>query len=282
MYASALRSETVGIAEPRRQRADGRVAIVAARLGSATRAARIAESGSLRVRLPRAAGPALEAVLINTAGGIACGDRFAVDVDAGPGAHMVLATPAAEKVYRSDGERSELVVRLKLGAGSDLAWLPQETILFDRARVRRRIEADLAGDASLLLFEAVVFGRAARGEQVSEGFFEDRWRIRREGRLVYADTLRLDGPIAGLLDRPAVAGGARALATCLYVAPDAESRLDEARTVLKGSLSLTGASAWNGLLAARFLAPSGAELRRDAIAFLRGFRGCGLPRVWHC
>jgi urease accessory protein len=282
MYASVLRSKTISPAEPRRQRADGRVAITVAGGSFATRAVRVAESGSLRVRMPRVPGPTLEAVLINTAGGIVCGDRFAIDVDASPGAQVTLATPAAERVYRSDGATADLAVRLKLGAGAGLAWLPQETILFDRARVRRRIEAELPGDASLLLFEAVVFGREARGEEVSEGFFEDRWRIRRAGRLVYADTLRLEGPIAGLLARPAIAAGARALATFLYVAPDAESRLDEARTVLKDCFSLTGASAWNGLLAARFLARSGAELRRDAIAFLKGFRGGGLPRVWHC
>jgi urease accessory protein len=169
---------------------------------------------------------------------------------------------------------------MTLAAGADVAWCPQETILFDRAHVRRRVDVDLAADARLLLFEPVVFGRAARGEEVREGFFEDCWRIRREGRLVYADTLRFDGPITDMLDRPAVGGGARALATCLYVAPDAEGRLEEARALLKASRCSAGASAWNGLLAFRFLARGGAELRRDAAQFLEGFRGCALPRVW--
>ena len=234
----------------------------------------------MRVRMPRVAGPALEAVLLNTGGGIACGDRFAVHVEAGVGAQLALTTPAAEKVYRSDGADAEVAVRLEVAAGADLAWMPQETIVFDRARIRRRIDADVAADARLLLFEPVVFGRAARGEEVRDGFFEDRWRIRCGGRLVYADTLRLEGSIAALLDRAAIGGGARALATCLYVAPDAECRLDQARGHLEGSLGMTGASAWNGLLAVRFLARSGAELRRNAVAFLEGFRGCGLPRVW--
>ena len=119
MYASALRSETISPAEPRRQRADGRVAITVAGGSFATRAVRVAESGSLRVRMPRVPGPTLEAVLINTAGGIACGDRFAIDVDAGPGAQVTLATPAAERVYRSDGATADLAVRLELGAGAD-------------------------------------------------------------------------------------------------------------------------------------------------------------------
>ena len=279
MYASALPSEAVHCA-PARQRAHGRVELSVARLGPATRAARVAEAGSLRVRMPHVGGSTLEAVLINTGGGIACGDQLDIEVDAGRDTHLVLTTPAAEKVYRSDGATAEMTVRMTLAAGADLAWLPQETIVFDRARLRRRFEADVASDARLLLFEPVVFGRTARGEQVDEGFFEDRWRIRREGRLVYADTLHLDGPVAGLLDRPAVAGGGRAIATLLYVAPDAEARLDEARSLLEASVGIAGASAWNGLLAVRFLAQDGAELRRGATAFLEGFRGCALPRVW--
>jgi urease accessory protein len=281
MYASVLRSEAISGA-PLRQRAHGRVALDVARLGPATRPTRVAEGGSLRVRMPRVPGPTLEAVLINTGGGIACGDRFDVDVNAGHLAQLVLTTPAAEKAYRSDGATAEIAVRMTLAAGADLAWLPQETILFDRARLARRVEADIAANARLLIFEMTVFGRRARPEEVREGFFEDRWRIRRDGRLVYADTLRLDGAVANLLDRPAIAGGARALATMLYVAPDAEARLDEVRSLLEGSVCQTGASAWNGLLAVRFLGQDGAELRRDAAGFLKGFRGCALPRVWQC
>jgi urease accessory protein len=230
--------------------------------------------------MPRVGGPALEAVLINTGGGVACGDQLSIAVDAGRDGRIVLTTPAAEKIYRSDGATAEIAVRLTLAAGADLAWMPQETIVFDRARLTRRFEADIAADARLLLFEAIVFGRVAHGEEVREGFLEDRWRVRREGRLVYADTLHLKGEVAALLDRPAIAAGARALAMLLYVATDAEGRLDEARSLLGGRACLSGASAWNGLLVVRFLARDGAELRRDAMAFLEGFRGCGLPRVW--
>ena len=279
MYASALRSEPVGLVASQRQRALGRVALAVARRGPATRVLRVAEAGSLRVRMPRT-GAGLEAVLVNTAGGVACGDSFTVDVEAGPDAQLTLTTPAAEKVYRSDGATAEVAVRLTLAAGADLAWLPQETIVFDRARLRRGLEADLAADARLLLCEAAVFGRSAHGEDLREGFFEDRWRIRRDGKFVYADTLRFAGPVAGLLARPAVAGGARALATVLYVAPDAESRLDEARSLVAASACAAGASGWNGFLAVRFLARDAAELRRGVVAFLESFRGCRLPRVW--
>lgn len=264
-----------------RQRASAHVTMSAAKIGERTQAMRVSEAGSLRVRFPNVAGRALEAVLLNTAGGIACGDAFAVTVNVEHGASVVLTTPAAERVYRSDGETAEYSVQLWLQPETTTCWLPQETILFDHARLRRRIEVDLLGGASLLIFEAVVFGRAARDETVNAGLLEDVWRIRRDGRLAYADTFRIAGDIAEQLRRPVVAGGARALATCLYIAPDAETRLDGARALLDDCTSECGASAWNGLLSIRFLADDVKTLRRDALAFLTGFRGEPLPRVWH-
>ncbi|MFD0938553.1 urease accessory protein UreD, partial [Methylobacterium trifolii] len=161
-----------------------------------TRILDLAESGPSRLRFPRMREAELEAVLVNTAGGIACGDHFRVALDLAENARLVLTTTAAEKIYRSDGPVSRVENQVRLGAGARLAWLPQETILFDRARMARRFEADLAQDASLLVFEAVAFGRHARNEAVEQGLFEDVWRVRRGGRLVYADTLRLDGPVA--------------------------------------------------------------------------------------
>lgn len=251
-----------------------------AKIGGRTQAMRVAESGSLRVRFPNAAGSALEAALVNTAGGVACGDAFAVEITAKDRASLVVTTPAAERIYRSDGLTASYSVQLRLDADTTTCWLPQETILFDRARLRRRIEVDLSAQASLLVFEAIVFGRAARGESVNEGLLEDLWRIRRDGRLAYADTFRMGGDIASLLRKPVVAAGASAIATCLYIAPDAEARLEEARALLDGCASECAASAWNGLLSIRFVASDVNTLRRDAVIFLSGFRQAPMPRVW--
>ncbi len=235
----------------------------------------------MRIRLPKGEGSGIDAVLVNTAGGIACGDCFSVGIEARAGASVTVATPAAEKVYRSDGPVATLAVELTLHDRARLDWLPQETILFDRARLVRRLDAHMAGDASLTLFEAVVFGRAAREEQMTEGLFEDRWRIRRNGRLVYADTLRLGGPVADLLRKPVVGKGARAIATLIYVAPDAEARLEFVREHLPAVEGCdAAASAWNGLLAVRFCAATIEALRAAAIPFLLAFRGAPLPRVW--
>ncbi len=278
MYATAWSSEAHGA--PRRQRSHGQISFEVALSGSDTRLVRIAESGPSRVRLPNVAGTTLEAVMMNTGGGIACGDRFDVAVKAGAGSNLVMTTPAAERCYRSDGPISAVDVELRVEDGATLAWLPQETILYNHARLRRRLTAELSGDAKLMMFEAVVFGRVAKGEEIERGLFEDRWRISRDGRLVYADTLRLDGPISELMKRPTVAKGARALATLLYIAPDADARIDEARACLEHA-PCAAASAWNGLLAVRFLAPDIAALRGAAIDFLTRFRGTPLPRVWH-
>lgn len=272
--------DTVGRAV-RRQRADARLSLRVERIGGATRVARIAETGSARIRLPKVEGPALEAVTINTGGGIAEGDSFSTAIEAGAGANLVVTTAAAEKIYRSLGRAAEIRTTISVEAGGHLDWVPQETILYDRARLHRSIHVELAADASVTLFEAAVFGRAAFGEEVGEGFYEDRWRVRRAGRLVYADTLRLAGNVAARLRAPTVAAGARALATVLHVAPDAEARIDEARACLEGAGAECGASAWAGMLCIRFLAPDSETLRRDAARFMTLFRGRPLPRVWH-
>ncbi len=280
MFAASWRSdETSAPLPPQRQRSEGRVRIAAAQFGAVTRVADLAEGGAMRVRMPRG-GPGLEAVIVNTAGGVCCGDRFTIEATARLGAHLTVATPAAEKVYRSDGPLADISVSLAAQEGARLEWLPQETILFDRARLKRRYEVDIAPDATFLSFEGLMLGRLAHGDAMGEGHLEDHWRIRRGGALVYADAFRLEGPIGALLERPAVAAGARALATLLYIAPDAEARLEEARALMESAPCEAGASAWNGILAVRWLAPDIGTLRRAATSFLMAFRKAPLPRVW--
>ncbi|KTS20326.1 urease accessory protein UreD [Methylobacterium indicum] len=270
----------------RRQRSVGHVALAVARMpGGATRTTDLAESGPLRLRLPRPEPGPMEAVLLNSAGGIACGDRFTVEARLGEGADLVLTTTAAEKIYRSDGPVTRLDVDLTLESEAALAWLPQETILFDGARLARSFCAAIAPDARLTLFEALVFGRAAKGEVMRDGALTDSWRLRRAGRLTYADTVRLEADISTMLAKRAVAGGARAMATLLHLAPDAESRLDQARDLIQaaGCAALSveaGASAWNGMLSLRLLGAEIGPLRLAAARILEGFRGRPLPRVW--
>ncbi|ABQ38898.1 urease accessory protein UreD [Bradyrhizobium sp. BTAi1] len=244
-----------------------------------TRRHHLHESGSLRVRFPSPEDDGLSAMFVNTAGGIAGGDRFAVEVAAGEGSRVTLSSAAAEKVYRAPGKPAELDIALTAAAGAHIAWLPQETILFDRARIHRRIDIDLAATASLLLCEIVVFGRTAMGERMREGEFVDRWRLRRGGRLVFAETVRLDGDIGGKLAHPAIANGAAAIGTALIVPGDAAlvERIRESLPAFRGE---AGLSAWNGFAMARFCAQDAASLRADMMAVLGCASAVPLPRLW--
>ena len=244
-----------------------------------TRRGALHESGSLRVRFPSPEGEGLSAVFVNTAGGVAGGDRFDIEIAAGEGTRLTLTTAAAEKVYRAPGDAAQLNISLKAASGAHLGWLPQETILFDRARISRRIDIDLAESASLLLCEIVVFGRAAMGERMQHGEFIDRWRLRRGGRLVFAETVRLDGDIGEKLARPAVAGGGVAIGTALIV-PGDEALVERIRDVAASFGGEVGISAWNGFAMARFCAQDAARLRADMMAVLGRASPGALPRLW--
>jgi urease accessory protein len=218
-------------------------------------------------------------VFVNTAGGVAGGDRFDIAIAAGEGARLTLTTAAAEKVYRAPAAPARLDISLKAEAGAHLAWLPQETILFDRAKISRRIDIDLAETASLLLCEIVVFGRAAMGERMASGEFIDRWRLRRGGRLVFAETVRLDGDIGAKLARPAVAKGGVAMATALIV-PGDQAVVERIREAAESFGGEVGISCWNGFAMARFCAQDAAALRADMMTVLGRASRATLPRLW--
>lgn len=244
-----------------------------------TRRGVLHESGSLRVRFPSPEDDGLSAVFVNTAGGIAGGDRFDVAISAGEGARLTLTTAAAEKVYRATDAPARLDISLKAEHGARLAWLPQETILFDRARISRRIDIDLAEAASLLLCEIVVFGRTAMGERMERGEFVDHWRLRLGGRLVFAETVRLDGEIGAKLARSAVAKGGAAIGTALIV-PGDESVVERIRETAESFGGEVGISAWNGFAMARFCAQDAARLRADMMTVLARASSVPLPRLW--
>lgn len=262
-----------------RNRAVGKVALTVHARDGISRRARVHEQGSLRVRCPGTPAAELEAVIINTAGGIAGGDRFAVDVAAGPGAQAVVTTAAAEKVYRALDDAATVDVRLTVGAGATLAWLPQDTILFDRSRLRRTVEIDLADDARLLLAEAIVFGRSGMGETVKDCELSDRWRLRRAGRLVHAEALRLDGAVAAKLRRPAISNGGIAVATVLLT-PGDEASAATVRALEAQFRGEVGVSAWKDIAIVRLCASDGAALRHDIVLVLTALRGAPLPRLW--
>jgi urease accessory protein len=260
-------------------RARGSVTFDVHQTEGVTRRRHVHESGSLRVRFPSPETEGLSAVFVNTAGGVAGGDRFDIDIATGEGSRLVVTTAAAEKIYRAQGPAAQLNIALKAAAGSHLSWLPQETILFNRARVSRRIDIDLAESASLLLCEIVVFGRAAMGERMLHGEFVDHWRMRRGGRLLFAETVRLDGDIGEKLCKAAIANGAVAVGTALIV-PGDDALVERIRGLSEWFGGEVGISAWNGFAMVRFCAQNAASLRTDMMAVLGVASGSALPRPW--
>jgi urease accessory protein len=234
------------------------------------------EAHSAKVRIPHGS---REAILINTGGGLAGGDRFSFTVTAEENAKLTVTSQAAERVYRSLGPAADVEVTLAAHPGSSLFWLPQETILFDGAALTRRIHADLAGDARFLAVESVILGREAMGETVRHARLHDRWRVRRNGRLIFADDLAFDGPPPG---SKATLDEGRAFATVVLAAPEAEDLLDRVRDAIGNR---GDASAWtsndSGKLVARLLARDGFELRKSLIPALTLLAdGAALPKTW--
>ena len=259
-------------------RASGQIDFTVGADGISTRRIAVREAGSLRVRFPNSPPEMLEAVLINTAGGMTGGDEFSIRISLGTGARLLAGTAAAEKIYKSTGANAAVTLAIDALAGSRCFWLPQETILFDRARLSRRIDVNLAADATLVMAEAIIFGRSAMGEAVHEGHLIDRWRIRHGGRLLFAESVHLDGAIARKLAQPAIAAGAAAVATVLAV-PGDEEMVAAVRTRSEQFAGEVGISAWNGIAVARLCASDGAALRHDLSVLLPAL-GVPLPRLW--
>ena len=264
---------------------NGRIAVRA--LDGRTRLVDLYQQGAAKIRLPRHTDRSgLEAVVINTAGGLTGGDRLDWSASAAEGSSLTLTTQACEKVYRSAGGEALVKTKLSADSGAQLAWLPQETILFDQSRLVRDLEADLHPDARFLACEAVIFGRHARGESVNTGCFRDRWTIRCGGIPVHREDFRIGGPIAGHLQQPAVAAGKAAFATVLLAGRDAEDMLARVRGALRNDAEIkSGASALNagptGKLLARILAKDGYALRKALLPLLELLNGeAGLPRIW--
>lgn len=270
------------------ERANGGARVTFAYSDGQTRLADLYQRDPCRVLFPTPEpGDPPEAAILTTSGGLADGDRIAIDIALGAGATATVTTSAAEKIYRAATTSREvgIDVSLDVGSAATLEWLPQETIVFDAARLARQTVVDLAPDARLLACEVLVLGRSASGERFTRGLVLDGWRLRRGGKLVWADALRLDGPPS-----PAPGfGDANALATVLLVLPLPEDSLrDAAREMLEPFEDQVrcGVSCVNGVLIARLLGNS--TMVRQALGRLlieMRHKAFGLPsrlpRVWH-
>lgn len=285
MTAATLRlTPAAGGSRRRHQRVDGALALRVSRSGIE----HLYQRAPCRMLFPRAErGEPLQAVAITTSGGVTSGDRLDTDVMVRAGASLTVSTQAAEKIYRAlDGEPDTCITtRIRAEDGAWVEWLGQEAILFDRARIRRTLDIDLVGSARLLAVESLVFGRAAMGERMESGRVHDRWTIRRDGRLIWTDALHLDGDISTEMARPFGFGGATALATIVYTAPDAASHVDTARECAGEA---GGATCLDDILIVRLLGADPAAMRAAVVRVASALRSRAaalsptLPAIWRC
>ena len=271
------------------QRADGSCRIVLRGSESGTRIEDVFERSPIRVMFPRNAHSVMEeAVLINTAGGIAGGDRLECSVAALPGASVAVTSQAAEKVYRALNEPAHVTTRLEARESSRLAWLPQETIIFNWARLHRTTEIELFSGTELLALEWLVLGRAAHGEVVVGGSITDSWRVKKDDRLIWADKFRITDEIFAQPNRKALLSDCKAIATLICFGPDPGKRLEFLREILLSLECDCGVTLVGGLVIARFAAKESVELKvalRNLLEQLETEFGPGpfrVPKMWAC
>jgi urease accessory protein len=262
------------------QRARGTLNISAvSAAGDQSRLKDLRQQGSYRAIFPRPIKGTIEAVIINTAGGITGGDKFATKVTAYDHAKVSVTTQAAERIYRApNATAGSMQTRLEVKPNAQLYWLPQETILFEGSRLRRRLEVDVAQGAKFLMVEPLVFGREASGESLQSCSLDDSVCITCDEKPVYVDRIKLNGDIAATLKRPAVANGARAMASIVLVDPTAKALLDGVRALLP---SFGGASLLaDNILVIRLLCSDSFALRTALLPILTHLTHNAVPKNW--
>jgi urease accessory protein len=271
------------------QRAEGSCRIVLSGSEKGTRVMDVFQQSPIRVLFPRANGSAIqEAVLVNTAGGIAGGDRLESRVTVLANASIAVTSQAAEKVYRALNEPARIATKLSASGGAKLAWLPQETIVFNRARISRETEIEFSSGAELLALEWLVLGRAAHGEEMRGGRITDGWRVKKDGRLIWADTFRATNEIFPHLCRKALLSECKAIATLLYFGPNLEITLEILRGLTPSLGCQCAATLVSGLIVVRFAARTSSDLRLALRTVLQLFgRELGpgpfrVPKMWSC
>lgn len=260
------------------QRSFGAGRLSVKRFQNETRIDRLFQEGCAKIRLPKTCNNGLQAVMINSSGGITGGDRLEWEFDLQDQTSLTVTSQACERIYAATEDVGKNRISLTVGKAAKLAWLPQETILFDKGAFQRTIHVDLDEDADLLMVEPIVFGRKAMGESVAAGALKDSWRIRQGGRLIHAEETRFDGNVSEQLGSRAVADGHIAMASVLLVSPHAQSMLEPARTIIG---PFGGASFWNGKFLARVITKDSYALRKILVPLIQLLnRGAQVPKVW--
>ncbi len=236
------------------------------------------QSGCLKLMMPPGYDQHLDAIALNTAGGLTGGDHLSYKINVGAGSRVRVASQTAERLYRSSAGCAKSELSFCVLGGATLHWLPQETIIFDRSRFARNFNVHVEKDAHFFIVELMAFGRKAMGEEVEAGFFHDRWRIFRDQRLCFADDLRIDN--FSSVHNPAGLDHYSSCASLLYVAPNVEDHARSIHNYLCQAKIKSGVSGWNSLVYARLLSHDIGELRRVVMEIYHQLTQNLPPVVW--
>jgi len=225
-------------------------------------------------------------VVIHPPGGIVGGDTLAIDIDAGPRTHVQLTTPGAAKCYRSGGAFARQRICLRAARGAMLEWLPQETIVFDAARIELELAIELSDDAQFVGWDVICLGRTAAGERFDRGALRQRVTLTRDGVPVFAERAVLHGG-SPLLTSPVGLQGKPVFGTFLAAAPVvSDAMLESCRRVsaMAGDGAVTRLA---GILIGRYLGTSAVAARHYFVELWRTLRPvlasrpAVLPRIWN-
>ena len=238
------------------------------------------QSGSAKLMLPNTHSDMMEAVIVNTSGGMTDGDILSIDVRAEE-CPLVMTTQTAERVYRSGGTKpAKVKINLSVSDTADLHWLPQETILFNGSKFERTLTVNLSSCSNFLCTETIVLGREAMGENICDCELIDNWRVFRDGNLFHAESLRLSDEVNKIITAPAGGNGARLLSTILYVGHEIEQVADRVAGLINPIPSTCAWSCWDDRFVIRLVSAHSASARKDIERLLLAIRQQPLPRVW--
>jgi urease accessory protein len=162
---SSAGSTTTFCSPPDRVGRDGALRLRFERRGTATVLAACRSTLPLQVLAPVGLDdPAAVVSVLNPTGGLVGGDRLAIEVVVGTGAHAVLTTPSATKVYRTGGEPAVQDVLIRLEPGATVEYVPDHTIPFAGSALRQAIGVEVGEGARLVLVDSFAAGRVGRGE----------------------------------------------------------------------------------------------------------------------
>ncbi|RCL01115.1 MAG: urease accessory protein [Candidatus Tokpelaia sp. JSC188] len=260
------------------QRMFGKVAVSLCHVTGQTVLRKLYQEGAARLQFPGNDRGFFEGVMINTSGGMTGGDHIIWNIQMGRETTATFTTQAAERIYRALGDTiAKIDICLSIDEKSRLCWLPQETILFNRSALQRRMQVELADYAELLLCETIIFGRRLM-ENIERAFFRDNWIIRRNNEIIHAEALWFGPNIAEDLITSVFLNGNAVVSNLLLIAPNAECFSEKIGAIIGRS---GGVSSWNGKLLARMIDRDFYSLRKRLIKLIELLNNGGdVPKIW--